>query len=235
MQRYWLNLNFDESNNIVFINGKLLSSKNTLLHSPDEFALYEFDANALLPDQLKQFIKAIYKDLYKLAQIFINDDNSIEIVTKSVKNLSLDRLNQQGGYLFFEPEIDGGTSLTQFIDLIAHLRSPDGCPWDREQTLLTLRTNLLEEAHELLEAIDNNDIEGLKEELGDLLLQIVLQAQIASENGDFNLYSVISGIYKKIVFRHPHVFEKIEVDGVEGVLQNWEKWKAQERIIKRKT
>ena len=120
------------------------------------------------------------------------------------------------------------------MDLIAHLRAPDGCPWDRKQTLLTLRTNLLEEAHEVLEAIDNQDMEGLKEELGDLLLQIVLQAQITSENGDFNLYDVINEIFKKIIFRHPHVFGNIEVDDVNGVLQNWEKWKAEERVKKNK-
>jgi tetrapyrrole methylase family protein/MazG family protein len=93
---------------------------------------------------------------------------------------------------------------------------------------------LLEEAHEVLETIDENDMEGLKEELGDLLLQIVLQAQITSEAGNFNLYEVINGIYKKIVFRHPHVFGNVEVDDVDGVLQNWEKWKAEERVKKNK-
>jgi tetrapyrrole methylase family protein/MazG family protein len=109
-----------------------------------------------------------------------------------------------GGYLYFEPASEM-TSLNRFIDLIAHLRAPDGCPWDRKQTLLTLRTNLLEEAHEVLEAIDNKDKEGLKEELGDLMLQIVLQAQIATENGDFNIFEVINGIHKKIV-SPSHVF-----------------------------
>jgi uncharacterized protein YabN with tetrapyrrole methylase and pyrophosphatase domain len=81
---------------------------------------------------------------------------------------------------------------------------------------------LLEETHEVLEAIDNHDFEGLKEELGDLLLQIVLQAQIATEKGDFNIFEVINGILKKIVFRHPHVFGEVAVHDVNGVLQNWE-------------
>ena len=168
-----------------------------------------------------------------MTQIFINSDDSFDLSSDFYSEISFERLAQNGGYLYFEPASEM-TSLTRFVDLIAHLRAPDGCPWDRKQTLFTLRTNLLEEAHEVLEAIDNNDLEGLKEELGDLLLQIVLQAQIASENGDFNLFEVINGIHKKIVFRHPHVFGEVEVDDVNGVLQNWEKWKAEERVNKNK-
>ena len=224
-------LKFDEEKNIKFINGKLLSGKYSLLHSPDEFALYYFNKKSFQEEKLLDIVHTAYKDIYQLTQIFAKDRNTFEIQTQKVKNLSFDRLYELGGYLFFEPASDM-TSLSCFIDLIAHLRAPEGCPWDRKQTLLTLRTNLLEEAHEVLEAIDSKDMESLKEELGDLLLQIVLQAQIASEFGDFNLYEVINGIYKKIIFRHPHVFGEMEVDGVNGVLQNWEKWKAEERVNK---
>ena len=224
-------LKFDEEKNIKFINGKLLSGKYSLLHSPDEFALYYFNKKSFQEEKLLDIVHTAYKDIYQLTQIFAKDRNTFEIQTQKVKNLSFDRLYELGGYLFFEPASDV-TSLSCFIDLIAHLRAPEGCPWDRKQTLLTLRTNLLEEAHEVLEAIDSKDMESLKEELGDLLLQIVLQAQIASELGDFNLYEVVNGIYKKIIFRHPHVFGEMEVDGVNGVLQNWEKWKAEERVNK---
>jgi tetrapyrrole methylase family protein / MazG family protein len=226
-------LKFDKEKNITFINGDQLSGRYSLLHSPDEFALYEINKNSIKENKLLEFINVIYKDPCRVTQIFVKEGTSFEIITQEVSNLTFDRLNQLGGYLFFEPAIDM-TSLSRFMDLIAHLRAPDGCPWDRKQTLLTLRTNLLEEAHEVLEAIDNQDMEGLKEELGDLLLQIVLQAQIASEDGDFNLYEVINEIFKKIIFRHPHVFGNIEVDDVNGVLQNWEKWKAEERVKKNK-
>ena len=226
-------LGFDGTAKIVLINGDNLVNKYSLLHSPDEFALYWFNLGAVKKTRLLELVHASYKATYQLTQIFVNGDNLFEKKNQTINNLSLDRLNQLGGYLFFEPSIEK-TSLITFVDLIAHLRAPDGCPWDRKQTLMTLRTNLLEEAHEVLEAIDNNDMEGLKEELGDLLLQIVLQAQIASENSYFDLYDVVNGIYKKIVFRHPHVFENVEVHGVSGVLQNWEKWKAEERIKKNK-
>ena len=226
-------LEFGEDNNIVLINGDQLLGKYSLLHSPDEFALYWFTKGTLIKTKFLELVHAKYKETYSLTQIFIRADKTFEKITQAISDLSIDRLAEQGGYLYFEPEIEK-TSLTRFIDLIAHLRAPDGCPWDRKQTLQTLRTNLLEEAHEVLEMIDNQDMEGLKEELGDLILQIVLQAQIASENRDFDLYDVINGIYKKIVFRHPHVFGDMKVDGVIGVLQNWEKWKAEERVNKNK-
>ena len=226
-------LKFDEDKNIHLINGNQISEKHSLLHSPDEFALYYFADRSIKSEKLSSLIKAVYKNSYLLTQVFINNDDSLELSSEICSETSFERLSQKGGYLYFEPASDM-TSLTRFVDLIAHLRAPDGCPWDKKQTLLTLRTNLLEEAHEVLEVIDNEDMEGLKEELGDLMLQIVLQAQIASENGNFNLFEVINGIHKKIVFRHPHVFGEVEVDDVNGVLQNWEKWKAEERVIKNK-
>lgn len=113
--------------------------------------------------------------------------------------------------------------------MIAALRAPDGCPWDREQTHRTLRPNLLEETYEVLSALDANDAAGLSEELGDLLLQIVLHAQIASEAGEFDLAEVVRGIHAKIVRRHPHVFGDVKLRDAEGVLQNWERLKAAER------
>jgi len=224
-------LNFNENNNIVLINGSQLADNYALLHSPDEFALYEFDQQKLSEKKIITLVQAAYQDPYQITQVFIKDDDSLESTVQLVGRLSLGVIQKSGGYLFFTPA-DNQTSITRFVSLIAHLRAPDGCPWDRKQSLLTLRTNLLEEAHEVLEAIDHADMESLEEELGDLLLQIVLQAQIASEGKAFNLYNVINGIYQKIIFRHPHVFGDIEVKDVKGVLQNWEKWKAEERLNK---
>jgi tetrapyrrole methylase family protein/MazG family protein len=129
----------------------------------------------------------------------------------------------------YVPPLGEYTSFEGFQGLIAHLRAPEGCPWDREQTHQSLRTNLLEEAYEAISAIDENDTEAMREEFGDLLLQIVLQTQIAAEDGDFTMADVIRGIHTKLVHRHPHVFGKMDLDGSEDVIQNWERIKARER------
>lgn len=129
-------------------------------------------------------------------------------------------------YLPAMPEAAG---LEAFQETIAHLRAPEGCPWDREQTHQTLRTNLLEEAYETLEAIDTEDVTSLKEELGDLLLQIVLHAQIATEEGEFRMADVIAHIDAKLKHRHPHVFGDRSVSGAEEVTVRWEELKRQER------
>jgi len=127
------------------------------------------------------------------------------------------------------PALGEGTSFESFAEIVAHLRAPYGCPWDREQTHATLRKHLLEESYEAISAIDSGDITDMREEFGDLLLQVVLQSQIANEEGQFNVNQVIQGIHSKIVRRHPHVFGDLELDGVQGVLANWEKLKEKER------
>jgi tetrapyrrole methylase family protein / MazG family protein len=127
------------------------------------------------------------------------------------------------------PPLGEGTSFEAFAEVVAHLRAPNGCPWDREQTHQTLRKHLLEEAYETIAAIDSGDFNAMREEFGDLLLQVVLQSQIANEEGQFNIHQAIHGIYTKLVRRHPHVFGDLKLDGVEGVLANWEKLKERER------
>jgi len=113
--------------------------------------------------------------------------------------------------------------------IMEQLRGPDGCPWDREQTLESLRTYLVEEAHEVIEAIDAGSLEALREELGDLLLQIIFQARVAEERGAFDMESVMRGIGDKIVSRHPHVFASGRLDNADQVLRQWEQLKADER------
>jgi tetrapyrrole methylase family protein/MazG family protein len=127
------------------------------------------------------------------------------------------------------PPLGEGTSFESFAEIVAHLRAPNGCPWDREQTHESLRKHLLEESYEAISAIDSGDFADMREEFGDLLLQIVLQSQIANEGGQFNVTQVIQGIYSKIVRRHPHVFGDLKLEGVDGVLANWEKLKEHER------
>lgn len=134
-----------------------------------------------------------------------------------------------GGDSLYVPSLGEGTSFEAFAEIVAHLRAPNGCPWDREQTHESLRKHLLEESYEAISAIDSGDFPDMREEFGDLLLQVVLQSQIANEETRFNVNEVIQGIYSKIVRRHPHVFGDVKLEDVDGVLANWEKLKETER------
>jgi len=123
-------------------------------------------------------------------------------------------------------------NLNQFVtlvDIIARLRAPEGCPWDRKQTHASLRENLLEECYEALEALDEGDSERLCDELGDLLMQIVLHAQIAAEAKEFELGDVVRNINTKLIHRHPHIFGSTKVRDAEEVVLNWEALKQEER------
>ncbi|HZD61130.1 MAG TPA: nucleoside triphosphate pyrophosphohydrolase [Anaerolineae bacterium] len=115
------------------------------------------------------------------------------------------------------------------VEIMSRLRGPQGCPWDKEQTHESLRRYLIEEAYETIEAIDENDPKHLKEELGDLLLQIVFHSQIASETGQFTMDDVSGGIITKLIRRHPHIFGEVEVSSAREVVINWEKIKDQEK------
>ncbi|NMF67109.1 nucleoside triphosphate pyrophosphohydrolase [Brasilonema octagenarum] len=121
-------------------------------------------------------------------------------------------------------------ALQKLIDVVAKLRSPDGgCPWDLEQTPQTLTPYVIEEAYEVVDAIKSGDQDAIAEELGDLLLQVVLQAQIASEYEQFSLKEVAEGISQKLIRRHPHVFGDVSVESVDDVRRNWEEIKAAEK------
>jgi tetrapyrrole methylase family protein/MazG family protein len=127
------------------------------------------------------------------------------------------------------PSSQEGRRLLDLVKVMARLRGPGGCPWDAEQTHRTLARHLLEEAHELLEAIDADDAGAIRDELGDVLLQVVFHAQMAADEGTFDIDDVAEGLVRKLVYRHPHVFGEVEVAGADEVLVNWEKLKAAER------
>ncbi len=121
-------------------------------------------------------------------------------------------------------------STTQGLaDIVAKLRAPDGCPWDRAQSHVTLKPYIIEEAYEALDALDREDMDDLQEELGDLLLNIFLHCQIASEEDDFDLADVVRGISQKLIRRHPHVFGDLKLSTPQEVMQNWEALKDKER------
>lgn len=119
----------------------------------------------------------------------------------------------------------------QLVDIMAKLRGPEGCPWDKEQTSDTIKGHLIEEAYEVVEAINNKDYKELKEELGDLLLQVVFHSQLAKETGQFDISDVIKGINEKLIRRHPHIFAGQRVEDTKEVLKRWEEIKKQEKEI----
>jgi MazG family protein len=125
-------------------------------------------------------------------------------------------------------------SIDELVSVMARLRAPGGCPWDREQTYASLAQYLLEEAYETFDAIQEadqtGDVANLREELGDLLLQVIFHSTIAAEKGDFTIDDVAGGVTKKLVLRHPHVFGDEKLERAQDVLDNWDKLKANERI-----
>lgn len=124
---------------------------------------------------------------------------------------------------------ESGPAFQRLVEIMATLRAPGGCPWDREQTRESLKPFLIEEAYEVLEALDQGDRQRLLEELGDLLLQVVFHAQVASEQGEFTITDVLQAISEKLVRRHPHVFGETKAESAEEVLHTWERLKQEER------
>jgi tetrapyrrole methylase family protein / MazG family protein len=177
---------------------------------------------------VKLTLMEVYPDTHPVQLI-----HAAGLPEQEIEALALYQIDRSEKIGFFStlyvPALGPATSFEAFHEVVAHLRAPEGCPWDREQTHLSLRPYLLEEAYEVLAALDGQESQALKEELGDLLLQIVLHAQVAAENGDFNIAEVLQHIHNKLVFRHPHVFGDLEVADVSGVLVNWERLKSEER------
>jgi tetrapyrrole methylase family protein/MazG family protein len=128
---------------------------------------------------------------------------------------------------------DTGRLFSILADVMKKLRSPEGCMWDREQNHKTIKRNLIEEAYEVVENIENENSAGLREELGDLLLQVVFHSQIAADNKEFDINDVIKGIINKLVRRHPHVFQNVVLNSSKEILTNWEEIKKEERKEKK--
>jgi tetrapyrrole methylase family protein/MazG family protein len=153
--------------------------------------------------------------------------------TEQIASCPLADLEQQGPFeaetALYLPPNPAAVGFATFADLVAHLLSPDGCPWDRAQTHQTLRRYLLEETYELLEVLDAGDLAAMVGELGDLLLQIALHAQMAAEAGHFRMGEVIAHNFHKMVRRHPHVFGDVVVSGADEVLTNWNAIKQAEK------
>lgn len=127
------------------------------------------------------------------------------------------------------PDSSVSRAFCRLVDIVHRLRAPGGCPWDRKQTPESLKQYIVEEAYEVLDAIDSGDPDAVKEELGDLVLQVVLQAEIASERQQFAIEHVLDALSDKLIHRHPHVFGEVRVNGADEVISNWEKIKQKEK------
>ncbi len=196
--------------------------------NPDFPALVGQVYSRAVASNVKLTLMNQYPDEFEVVLIHAagTDDALIERVPLHEIDRS-DQINHMTS--LYVPALGAMTSFEQFQEIIAHLRAPEGCPWDRKQTHEALRQYLLEETYEVLEAIDSGDTDELYKELGDLLLQIVLHTQIAIDDGEFHMTDVIRHINEKMVRRHPHVFATTEVDDADEVVVNWEAIKAEER------
>lgn len=204
----------------------------------DEFS---FDLNSLniitqvydrdLASNLKLSLMETYpEDTYALI---------IDVLEKNVKKIPVFLLDQEKNYGFstyfciLPIEISNNRvyNVSNLLRLTKKLRGPDGCPWDKKQTHDSIRQHLIEEAYEVVDAIDNNDVDNLLEELGDLLFQVVFHAQLAAEEGYFNFTDVVTKVCNKMYFRHPHVFGDVKADNIEEALITWENSKLKEKKL----
>ena len=222
-------LNVDPyTDGLVLVDALEINQKNHLNFVPTYPALIGQVYSKYVASDLKLVLSNVYTDTHEV--FLIHAAGTPEEIVEQIPLYEIDR-SENIGLLssLYVPALRKGSSFEDFQDQIAHLRAPDGCPWDREQTHLSLRTTLLEETYEVLNAMDNEDEDSMKEEFGDLLLQVVLNAQIASETGSFTMVDIIREIYDKIEYRHPHVFGDVKRGTTDEVLVNWEALKAEER------
>jgi len=153
---------------------------------------------------------------------------------RTVPLYELDRLESYGNLMLVYVQANSDDrlrrrSFERLHEIVAILRSPNGCPWDREQTHRSIRRNFIEETYEAIEALDLDDPDGMKEEFGDVILQVLLHSQMEEENGSFDVYDVLAELNDKLIFRHPHVFGGENAQDAEEALKNWEQMKAEEK------
>ena len=221
-------LGLDPYPRLTLFDAMTLGAAHVPAFAPDAPVLVAQIYSRLVASEVKSTLTAIYPDKHPVK--LIHAAGTKDQIVEELSLYEIDRSLHVGLLTsLYVPTLGEGTSFESFQEIVAHLRAPDGCPWDKEQTHESLRKHLLEESYEAIAAMDSGDFAAMCEEFGDLLLQIMLNSQIASEEGEFTANDVVKGIYDKIVRRHPHVFGDVKVDGVSGVLQNWEKLKEKER------
>lgn len=172
----------------------------------------------------------------RLADLYGDEATGMLSLKGTILKIRLAELDRQSGYdhrtMFWMPSCEKGAArydLYDIVEIMDRLRGPGGCPWDREQTHESLKQYLLEETYETIEAVNRGDMQELCEELGDVLLQVVFHAKLASERGDFDINDVSDAVSRKMILRHPHIFGDVSVDSADQVVKNWEVIKKQEK------
>jgi len=221
-------LGIDPSAQIAMVDAFRLAERHMPSFPPSYAALISQITAGITLSEVKLTLMNNYPDEYPVRLVHAAGTDQQEV--EELPLYAIDHSPKVGllSTLYIPPR-EEYRSFENFQEIIARLRAPDGCPWDREQTHLSLRPYLLQEAYEVLDALDREDMVELQEELGDLLLQIGLHAHIATEEGNFNMTDVLQSISSKLIRRHPHVFGDVQVKSVDNVLHNWEKIKAEER------
>ncbi|HLR36328.1 MAG TPA: nucleoside triphosphate pyrophosphohydrolase [Tissierellales bacterium] len=191
--------------------------------------------NKRVASEVKLTISEVYGDEYEI--IFI-DSSGMKDKEKMLRIpvYKLDRLEEIGDLTsVYVPKVDKKQKkvydINDLLNIMEKLRSAEGCPWDIRQTYTSLRENVIEEAYEVVDAVDNEDIDGLAEELGDLLLQVVFYSQMAKEDGYFNFIDITTAITDKLIFRHPHVFNVKKLEKSDEVVYNWNHAKFKSRNL----
>ena len=220
-------LSFDALDGVQILDALDITTLNHPPLNPDYPALIAQVYSRAVASSLKLVLMNQYPDEHPV--IIVDGAGTDNEVVSPLPLYAIDREERSPLCSLFVTPIAKVSSFESFQQTVALLRSPEGCPWDREQTHETLRMNLLEECYEVLAAIDAGSTDELMEELGDLLLQVVLHTQVAVDDGEFQMPDVIAIIDAKLKRRHPHVWKGLAVDGVQDVVSNWEDIKRQER------
>src|SRR6478672_4179601 len=207
---------------LVLLEAQTLASAHVPSYPPDTPVLFINIDSRQLASHLKTVLLTTYPKEHVVFLVGAGEKKEVQLLELSDHEYS-------ESVSVYVPPLGEGTSFESFAEIVAHLRAPNGCPWDREQTHESLRKHLLEESYEVYDALEAGATPALAGELGDLWLQIVLHAQLAAEAGVFDLTDVQAAIASKIVRRHPHVFGDAVAQTASDVNRQWERIKAAER------
>ncbi len=222
-------LGIDALDGLQILDGLQVAAMHHPPINPDYPALLGQVYNTAVASNVKLTLMNQYPDDFTVT--LIHAAGTPDALVEALPLYEIDRSTQIGHMTaLYVPALGQMSSFEQFQEIIAHLRAPEGCPWDRKQTHDSLRQYLIEEAYEVLDAIEQGDMQALTEELGDVLLQVVLHSQIAIDEGEFKLPEVLQYVSAKMIRRHPHVWGDVDVHGnPDQVVSNWEALKRQEK------
>lgn len=186
--------------------------------------------NGLIASEVKLKLLEVFDDETIINYIKLDMETG-EFINREIPLFELDWQEDldHTTYIYIKKDKDNKYDFYDLIDIIDTLRSPEGCPWDKVQTHDSIKRDLLEECYEVIDAIESEDMIGLEEELGDLMLHVVFHSSLGKEDGEFTINDVLSGICKKMIYRHPHVFKDSKVQTVEGVIESWDDTKKKEK------